>query len=57
MFKHPEWSKELRMCYDRYPNLKIVFTGSSVMRLKEENLELRDIAKAIIFADSLSANF
>ena len=34
------------MCYDRYPNLKIVFTGSSVMRLKEENLELRDIAKS-----------
>ena len=46
VFKHPEWSKELRMCYDRFPNLKIVFTGSSVMRLKEENLELRDIAKS-----------
>ena len=24
VFKHPEWSKELRMCYDRFPNLKIV---------------------------------
>ena len=46
VFKHPEWSRELRMCYDRFPNLKIVFTGSSVMRLKEENLELRDIAKS-----------
>ena len=46
VFKHPEWSKELRMCYDRFPSLKIVFTGSSVMRLKEENLELRDIAKS-----------
>lgn len=34
------------MCYDRFPSLKIVFTGSSVMRLKEENLELRDIAKS-----------
>ena len=43
VFKYPEWSKELRMCYDRFPNLKIVFTGSSVMRLKEENMELRDI--------------
>ncbi|MBS5638858.1 MAG: ATP-binding protein [Bacteroides sp.] len=40
VFKHPEWSKELRMCYDRFPNLKIVFTGSSVMRLRNfsENL-------------------
>ena len=46
VFKHPDWSKELRLCYDRFPNLKIVFTGSSVMRLKEENLELRDIAKS-----------
>ena len=40
VFKYPEWSKELRMCYDRFPNLKIVFTGSSVMRLKEENPDL-----------------
>ena len=46
VFKHPDWSRELRMCYDRFPNLKIVFTGSSVMRLKEENLELRDIVKS-----------
>ena len=46
VFKYPEWSKELRACYDRFPDLKIVFTGSSVMRLKEENLELRNIAKS-----------
>ena len=43
VFKHPGWSKELRMCYDRFPNLKIVFTGSSVMRLKEGNPDLGDI--------------
>ncbi len=46
VFKLQDWSRELRECYDRYPNLNIVFTGSSVMRLKEENLELRDIAKS-----------
>lgn len=46
VFKHPGWSQELRTCYDRFPNLKIVFTGSSVMRLKEENAELRDIVKS-----------
>jgi predicted AAA+ superfamily ATPase len=46
VFKYDGWSKELRMCYDRFPGLKIVFTGSSVMRLKEENLELRDIVKS-----------
>lgn len=46
VFKHPGWSQELRACYDRFPNLKIVFTGSSVMRLKEENRELRDVVKS-----------
>ncbi len=46
VFKQPYWSKELRKCYDSYPNLKIVFTGSSVMRLKEENPELNGIVKS-----------
>ncbi|MBQ9656527.1 MAG: ATP-binding protein [Prevotella sp.] len=46
VFKHPDWSRELRRCYDMYPNLKIVFTGSSVMRLKDENPELNGIVKS-----------
>ena len=46
VFKQPNWSKELRKCYDYYPNLKIVFTGSSVMRLKDENPELNNIVKS-----------
>lgn len=46
VFKQPDWSKELRRCYDLYPELKIVFTGSSVMRLKEENPELNGIVKS-----------
>ena len=45
VFKYQHWSKDLRICYDRYPTLKIVFTGSSVMRLKEENQELSGIVK------------
>jgi predicted AAA+ superfamily ATPase len=40
VFKYPNWSKELRYCYDHFPDLRIVFTGSSVMRLKEENPDL-----------------
>jgi len=43
VYKLPEWASELRQCYERYPGLKIVFTGSSVMRLKEENPELNGI--------------
>ncbi len=46
VFKQPNWSQELRKCYDLYPELKIVFTGSSVMRLKEENPELNGIVKS-----------
>lgn len=40
VFKYPDWSKELRYCYDNFTDLKIVFFGSSVMRLKEENSDL-----------------
>ena len=46
VFKQPDWSEELRKCYYLYPNLKIVFTGSSVMRLKDENPELNGIVKS-----------
>ena len=46
VFKQPDWSKELRRCYDLYPGLKIVFTGSSVMRLKDENPELNGIVQS-----------
>ena len=45
VFKYPEWSHDLRACYEMFPTLKIVFTGSSVMRLKEENPELSGIVK------------
>jgi len=40
VFKYPDWSRELRYCYDNYPDIRIVFSGSSVMRLKEENPDL-----------------
>jgi predicted AAA+ superfamily ATPase len=40
VFKYPEWSKELRICYDEFPDLQIIFSGPAVMRLKEENPDL-----------------
>lgn len=48
VFKYPEWSKELRYCYDNFEDLHIVFTGSSVMRLKdpEENPDLAGIVQS-----------
>ncbi len=42
-FKYANWSKELRECYYRFPELSIVFTGSTVMRLTEDNPDLKDI--------------
>jgi len=46
VFKQPDWSSELRRCHDENPGLRIVFTGSSVMRLKEENPELNGLVKS-----------
>ncbi|MDH6307857.1 putative AAA+ superfamily ATPase [Dysgonomonas sp. PFB1-18] len=36
VYKYPDWSRELRECYDLFPQLKIVFTGSTVMKLGED---------------------
>lgn len=35
VYKYPDWAKELRECYERFPGLRIVFTGSTVMKLGE----------------------
>lgn len=32
--KYPEWDKELRACYDAFPDLQIIFTSSSIVRIK-----------------------
>lgn len=43
VYKYPDWSKELKMCYDNIPELKIVFTGSTVMKLGDNE----DIASIV----------
>lgn len=45
VYKYPDWSNQLRYCYDNYPDLHIVFTGSPVMRLKEANPELHGLVQ------------
>jgi len=42
VFKYPGWSEALRDIYDKYPDLQVIFTGSPVMRLKEDNPDLKD---------------
>ncbi len=43
VFKYPGWSEELKYCYENFEDLQIVFSGSTVMRLREENPHLREI--------------
>ena len=43
IFKVSSWSHVLHECYEKFPMLKIIFTGSTVMRLKDENPELNGI--------------
>src|SRR5574344_1162610 len=33
--KYTDWSKELKLIYDYYPALNIVFTGSSILDIKK----------------------
>lgn len=41
--KYPDWSADLRRCYDEIPDLKIVFTASPVLRVADENPDLNGI--------------
>jgi predicted AAA+ superfamily ATPase len=43
--KYPDWAAELRICHDSFPELKIIFSASPVLRVIEGNNELHDIAK------------
>lgn len=43
--KYPDWAKELKSCYDNFPDLQIIFSASPVLRVLEGNNELHDIAK------------
>ncbi|MDR1517291.1 MAG: AAA family ATPase [Dysgonamonadaceae bacterium] len=42
VFKYPDWANELAYCYEQYKDLKIIFTVSSVSRLKNEQSPLAD---------------
>jgi predicted AAA+ superfamily ATPase len=38
--KYPSWSQELKNAYDDFPNLKIVFTGSSLLEILNARADL-----------------
>lgn len=38
--KYPDWSRHIKNLYDFYPDLKIVFTGSSIIDIAKEEVDL-----------------
>jgi len=42
IFKYPNWAEELAFCYDNYPGLQIIFSGSSVLDLNNEDYHLKN---------------
>jgi len=50
--KYPDWARDLRICYENYLDLRIIFTGSSILRVKT-NEELKDCVK-VYYLNGLS---
>lgn len=40
LYKYPNWSEELKYCYDHFTHLNIIFSGSPLMRIEEGDTEL-----------------
>ena len=45
LFKYPNWSRELKRCYNKYKDLHLVFCATPVMPIDEDNNDLKDIVK------------
>jgi predicted AAA+ superfamily ATPase len=45
---YENWAKELKNAYDRYPELKIIFTGSSMLRMESSRGDLS--RRAVIYS-------
>jgi len=47
LHKYPNWSQELKNIYDDFPNLKVVFTGSSLLEILNARADLS--RRAIVY--------
>ena len=45
--KYPNWAQEIKNLYDRYSDLKIIFTGSSIIDITKSEGDLR--RRAVIY--------
>lgn len=46
--KYPDWAIEVKNIYDTYPDLQIIFTGSSMLEIQKSNVDLS--RRAITFS-------
>lgn len=46
--KYPDWSRELKLIYDYHQDLKVVFTGSSVLNIKKGTSDLS--RRAVVYS-------
>ena len=46
--KYPNWEIEVKNIYDTYPDLQIIFTGSSMLEIQKSNADLS--RRAIVFS-------
>ncbi len=46
--KYPNWAQELKNAYDQYPELKIVFTGSSLLEILNARTDLS--RRAVVYS-------
>jgi len=52
--KYPDWSRELKLIYDYYPDLKVVFTGSAILNL---NKGASDLSRRAVMYDMKGLSF
>jgi predicted AAA+ superfamily ATPase len=45
LFKYPNWSRELKRCYNKFKTLHVIFCATPVMPIDEDNHDIEDIVK------------
>lgn len=45
LFKYPNWSRELKRCYNKFKELHIIFCATPVMDIEEDNHDIASIVK------------
>jgi hypothetical protein len=52
--KYPDWHRELKNLYDFYPQLQLVFSGSSILELQKSSV---DLSRRVLFYELTALSF